>query len=348
MDVAAKAGVSQSTASLALRDSKRVKPATKDRVLQAAEELHFTLSKSASSLASGRTMRIFMLVSPAINTWFNASILQGAYQTLHRQGYDLVPYAVRNDPELSEFFALLRGGKNADGAIVSSFDLSRDFKNLLRTLDMPTVGLNTPTTDGFDASICINNANAMNGAVRFLHSQGHRNLAFVEVPDSEPFSFSSSLRSQGFIDSARTLGYDDDAVTVVRGELADSYHSPQDAVSQIVAYLMSLPQRPTGICVETDDFAISLMQELKRLHVRIPEDVSVIGFDDNATAPIARLTTIHQDPVQLGRRAAELTLDLIRHEPPEILHQTQETSLVLRDTTASFQKPNTTGKTQQA
>ncbi|WP_163198218.1 MULTISPECIES: LacI family DNA-binding transcriptional regulator [Bifidobacterium] len=333
MDVAARAGVSQSTASLALRGSNRVRPATRERVLQAAEELHFTLSRSASSLASGRTMRIFMLVSPALNTWFNGAIMQGAYKALHRHGYDLIPYAVSNDAELSEFFATLRGGKNADGAIVSSFDLNDDFKRLLKTLDIPTIGLNTPTTEGFDASVCIDNIAAMGNAVRFLHSQGHRHLAFVEEPDFEPFSFSSSLRSRGFLDAARQLGYADDDLTVIRGEQTEGYHSPQDAISQIVARLLSAPKRPTGICVETDGFAVTLMQELRRQQLRIPEDCSVIGFDDDTVAAAVELTTIHQDPMTLGRRAAELVLKLIQHEAVESPHRIQETSLVLRNTT---------------
>ena len=100
-DVAKLAGVSEATVSRALRGLSNVAPATRERVEAAAAELRFTLSKSASSLASGKTHRILLLVSGGLNNWFNSSVLQGAIEILSPEGYDIVPSFVTNRAELS-------------------------------------------------------------------------------------------------------------------------------------------------------------------------------------------------------------------------------------------------------
>ena len=120
-DVAAAAGVSQATVSRALRGSANVSPATRAKVEQAAESLNFTLSKSASTLASGRTMRVLLLVSGPLNTWFNASVLQGVYNVLAPEGYDIIPSFVLNRSQLDRFFRNLPRDRNADAIIITSF-----------------------------------------------------------------------------------------------------------------------------------------------------------------------------------------------------------------------------------
>lgn len=332
-DVAREAHVSMSTASLALRGSDKVRADTRERVLAAADRLNFTLSKNASSLASGKTMRVSMLLAPSIDTWFNSKVLQGVYAALHPEGYEVIPYAVSTQEELEDFFTHLRGGKNADAAIVSSIDLHAKQKKVFDSLSMPVIGLNTAEVDKFSASICTDELASMDAAVRFLHSQGHRYLAFVGVPDADLAS-GSALRVKGFRRSAADLGYTAEDLTCLQSDRDYRYYQPQDAISQIVARLLTSRHRPTGICVETDEFAAQLMQELRRQGVRIPEDMSIIGFDDSPYAPLCDLTTIHQDPLWLGAQAAELTLNLITGIPMEQAHRFQAGSLVLRGSTS--------------
>ena len=92
-------------------------------------------------------------------------------------------------------------------------------------------------------------------------------------------------------------------------------------------------------CAETDQMAIALIKELKRQHLRVPDDISVIGFDDADIAEVADLTTIRQDPLELGRVAAYKTLQLLKGESPAEPHESQEPMLVLRDTTSRVPLP---------
>ena len=102
-DVAQAAGVSVSTVSRALRGLDRVSPETRERIEQEAKRLHFSFSKSASSLASGKTMRVAVLLPNEISSWFNAHA-QGIYEVMSKAGYDIVPYIVWTQDDLDAFF----------------------------------------------------------------------------------------------------------------------------------------------------------------------------------------------------------------------------------------------------
>lgn len=107
-----------------------------------------------------------------------------------------------------------------------------------------------------------------------------------------------------------------------------------DAVSSVVATLLSDSRRPTALCVETDDFAVALIARLRHFGIRVPEDMTVIGFDDSRIAPVADLTTIHQDPVEMARLAARQAVKLMKHETMDRRHILVGTSMILRGTSA--------------
>ena len=178
-DVAKLAGVSEATVSRALRGLTNVAPATRERVEAAAAELRFTLSKSASSLASGKTHRILLLVSGGLNNWFNSSVLQGAIEILSPEGYDIVPSFVTNSAELSRLIETLPSNRDVDAIIVTSFTLDAAFRAALASLDMPLVGINNPDIDGLNASVRIDDLEGMRQAVQLLHSLGHERLAYI-------------------------------------------------------------------------------------------------------------------------------------------------------------------------
>lgn len=109
--------------------------------------------------------------------------------------------------------------------------------------------------------------------------------------------------------------------------------SEQDIYSGIVAQLLSAPKQPTAICVSVDAVAAPLLKELRRMGWRVPQDVSLVGFDDDDTATALDLTTMHQDPAEIGRIAARKTLALLNGETLDEPFTVMPTSLVLRGTT---------------
>lgn len=337
-DVAKLAGVSQATVSRALRGADNVTERTRQKVEQAADQLNFTLSKNASSLASGKTMRVILLSSGKLNDWFDANVLEGVYEVLDPEGYDVSPAVILGKEEADAYFAQLPKNRNADAIIVSSFQLDGTLQQQLKGIDMPSVGVNIPSASFCDASVEADNFGGMEKAVRLLKSLGHRSIAFAVDYIPTNMVYSTSQRMEAFLEAAEQNGYDEDHIDIVSAEPHERPLPLSELASQLVAQLLSSQRHPTAVCAETDAVAIALVKELRRQHLRVPEDVSVIGFDDANIAVDADLTTIHQDPVELGRMAAAKVLQLLGKPIPTdvhvgALHESLEPTIVLRETT---------------
>lgn len=333
-DVAKAAGVSVSTVSRALRGLDRVNPETRERVEKEANRLHFSFSKSASSLASGKTMRIAVLLPSEISSWFNSHAFEGIYEVMSKADYDVVPYIVWTQEDLDRFFQNLPGNRNVDAIIEASFDFDEAKKRVLGELTIPVVGMNAPSTHGLDAGVAIDDAAAMSAIVRFLKSLGHKTLAYIGQPvNASPFICSDIVREKGFLDAAKECGYGDDDIIIVPSLTHMDVQNEQDIYSGIVAQLFSAPKQPTGICVSVDAAAVPLLKELRCMGWRVPQDVSVVGFDDDPSASIVDMTTMHQNPTEIGRIAARKTLALLAGETLEEPFSVIPTSLVLRSTT---------------
>lgn len=333
-DVAKAAGVSVSTVSRALRGLDRVNPETRERVEKEANRLHFSFSKSASSLASGKTMRIAVLLPSEISSWFNSHAFEGIYEVMSKADYYVVPYIVWTQEDLDRFFQNLPGNRNVDAIIEASFDFDEAKKRVLGELTIPVVGMNAPSTHGLDAGVAIDDAAAMSAIVRFLKSLGHKTLAYIGQPvNASPFICSDIVREKGFLDAAKECGYGDDDIIIVPSLTHMDVQNEQDIYSGIVAQLLSAPKQTTGICVSVDAAAVPLLKELRRMGWHVPQDVSVVGFDDDPSASIVDMTTMHQNPTEIGRIAARKTLALLAGETLEEPFSVIPTSLVLRSTT---------------
>ena len=287
----------------ALRGLDRVSPETRERIEQEAKRLHFSFSKSASSLASGKTMRVAVLLPNEISSWFNAHAFEGIYEVMSK-------------------------------VIEASFDFDEAKKQVLGDLTIPVVGMNAPSTHGLDAGVAIDDEASMATIVRFLKSLGHKTLAYIEQPiNTTPFVCSDRLHKKGFSEASQACGYADEDIIVMPSLSHIDARSEQDIYSGIVAQLLSAPKQPTAICVSVDAVAAPLLKELRRMGWRVPQDVSLVGFDDDDTATALDLTTMHQDPAEIGRIAARKTLALLNGETLDEPFTVMPTSLVLRGTT---------------
>lgn len=216
--------------------------------------------------------------------------------------------------------------------IQGAIDLDKEKLRLLDGLTIPTIGLDSRTHDGYDASVRLDEHQAMNDAVQLLRSLGHRRLGYVELPSDHEFAFSAKLRSASFVASSTACGYSREDLLMLGVDSPKGGDSMDAIVSSAVVSLLSEPNRPTALCVETDDFAVALIARLRRFGIRVPEDMTVIGFDDSRIAPVADLTTIHQDPVHMARLAGRQAIELMGHLRMEQPHVLVGTTLILRGT----------------
>ena len=343
-DVADLAGVSTSTVSRALRDSPLISRSTRDRVHRAAAELDFALSRTASALATGRLGQVGLLVSGPLNTWFNSSVLEAAYTTLREAGQELVIYSTKSAEDRAQFFATLPAQRNVDALIVASFALRADEYARLAALSVPVVYLNQQVEDS--ACVFIDDTAAAATGARHLINLGHRRICYVATRDPEGFTFSAAQRFDGLQRAVEqhNAAYPTDPVATL-AVVVDATGGGPEVGQLAVAQLLSGTFLATAVVTESDEVAMSLLPALQRAGLRVPADISVLGFDDNVLAPLFDLTTVAQPVAELGRAAARAALELTRRQSsapgasdasggPSGQHQELATHLVLRGSTA--------------
>ena len=323
-DVARLAGVSVSTVSRALRGSDLVSPETTARVRAAAAELSFAISRAASSLATGKLNRVAVLVSGSLGRWFNGTLLDSVYATLHQAGQELLIYRTLDSAERDEFFATLPARRNADALIVASLELTSRQRSRLRQLGMPLVYVNQRVRGA--AAVSIDDAAGAAGATRHLLSLGHRRIAFVGWAHAAGTHPSSLDRLSGYRQVMTEAGIAASAQRVITA-------SERDEGRVVVSELVGSPPMPTGLVVESDELAMSMLAEFSRVGVRVPQSLSVIGFDGHAMAEKFGLSTVAQPVDQLGRQAAELALSLAGDASGRRKSIMVPTRLVLRTST---------------
>ena len=298
-------------------------------MLAAAEELSFAVSRAASSLATGRVGRIAVLVSGPIAAWFNGAVLDAAYEVVRAEDHELVIYRIMDATQRTDFFARLPARRNADALVVASFALTARERERLDDLGMPIVYVNQRVPGSVSVSI-DDVAGARDGA-RQLYHLGHRRLVYVGLRNRAGFSYSASDREKGFRAALVPTG-----ARLLPSVRADSI----DAGDAVVASLLSGAELPTAIMAESDELALSVLSALGATGLRVPADVSLLGFDDHQLAATLGLTTVAQPVAELGRRAAGLALQLAAGADPAEREIVLPTALTLRRTVA---RPPETG-----
>jgi DNA-binding LacI/PurR family transcriptional regulator len=331
VDVAQRAGVSVATVSRALRNMPNVSQATRERVLEAAEELQYAASPLASGLVTGR-VRAVGVVMPYAGRWFFAEVVRGIEEALRDDGYDLVLHVLADERRRRAFFSSLPVRRRVDAVIMVALPLNAREVELLRTLGLPMACVAEPTPGVHGDR--IDNVAAARLAVQHLINLGHRAIACIGGDLAGPERFSvPGLRSQGYHAALAAAGLTsrpdwepDGKFTAVGGELA------------MTALLSQPGGRPTAVFCQSDEMAFGALRALRRSGLRCPDDVSIVGMDDHELAETFDVTTVAQPVVAQGASAARWVIQALEqgldaHLPVDdvVIHPAQ---LVLRGSTA--------------
>jgi LacI family transcriptional regulator len=310
-DVALAAGVSQPTVSRALRGDPRVTEATRSRVLAAAERLGYVTSDRGRSLATRRTSRIGVVVEDLDNPFY-LELLDVLHERLERAGVRMIVLTPQRDaPERVE--RLVDG--SIDGAILTTTHLDSPLPAQLRARHFPFVLLNRTVDDPAVASCSVDNrAGAMRLAEETLRA-GHRDVAAIFGPET---TSTGRDREAGIRHVLREAGVALPAGRVRRGRF--TFAVGHRGCTELIA----APDRPTAVLCANDVVAIGAINAAHALGLRVPDDVSITGFDDIAMAAweVFRLTTVRQDLRRMAETAADLVLGLVddpRGEPQRIV-----------------------------
>jgi DNA-binding LacI/PurR family transcriptional regulator len=326
-DVAKHAGVGVGTVSRVLNESEAVRETTRSKVLSAIADLNYSPSPVARRLSGGKTMAVGIIVP----FFTNASVvkrLQGVVSVLGGSEYDLVLFDVESSENRDVLLTNIVQRKMVDALLILSLrPHDGDMANFLEA-KIPAV-----VVDAFHpalTSVMVDNVTGAMQAVRHLIDLGHRKIAFLsDFPD---YAFNRSPvvdRLAGYRQALQEadIPFRSDYYTV-------SALTKEDARHQALQ-LLSLDDRPTAVFAYSDTQAIGVLEAARDLGLRVPEDLSVVGYDDIEAAEYAQLTTIRQSLFESGVLGVELLLQVIDdrdREPQEILLTTE---LVIRGSTAA-------------
>ncbi|MFK4837505.1 LacI family DNA-binding transcriptional regulator [Microbacterium sp. ZW T2_14] len=328
-DVARAAGVSKSTASRALTGSGYVSTATRARVRDAAAALGYVPTTSAVSLVTGRTQTVGV-VMPSLDRWFFAQVLEGIQDALRERRYDLALYGAPPDsPARREMFEHILARKRFDGLIAVGIEPSARELERLVAFGRPVVAVG-----GYDVgtnAVSIDDQAAARIATDHLIGLGHRDIAFLGGdPDGHRTSFGDGRRQDGYRSAMRDAGLEA-SVRHVQSEA-----TMPDGYRVAVELLGDRRTRPTAIVGVCDEVAVGAIIAARRLGLRVPERLSVIGIDDHAYAEMFSLTTLQQRPHQQGRAAVQLLMWQLDDPAAPTRRLYESSPLVVRNSTAAL------------
>lgn len=328
-EVARAAGVSKSTASRALTGAGYVSDETRARVQGAAAALGYVPTTSAVSLVTGRTQTVGV-VMPALDRWFFAQVLEGIQDALLERRYDLALYGAPPESDARrQMFEHFLARKRFDGLIAVGIEPSARELERLVAFGKPVVSVG-----GYDLgtnAVSIDDRAAGRIATDHLLGLGHRAIAFL---GGDPDGRRTSLGDQLRLDGHRTA-------MAEAGLAASTVHVPSEVTmpggyGAAVELLGDRRTRPTAIVGVCDEVAVGAIIAARRLGIRVPERLSVVGIDDHAYAEMFSLTTLQQKPHQQGRAAVQLLMWQL-DDPDAPTHRIYESSpLVVRNSTAAI------------
>jgi DNA-binding LacI/PurR family transcriptional regulator len=328
--VAEHAGVGIGTVSRVLSGSSKVSDATRHKVQSSAEQLGYQRSRK-SAARQGKPSRLIAVLVPFFDEQSAFQRLRGVVSQLAPHGCDVVLHDVQSPVQARTKLMELPRSLILDGLIVISLPLTGDEGERLVKARFPTVLVDTSCAGLPSVRIDDRVGGAL--ATKHLLDLGHQRIAFVGEPPQNPFGFvAGAHREEGFRATMAEAGLEVPTSMVRYGAYLHS------AARQMATELLSLPKRPTAIVAASDVQAVGCLEAATQLGIRVPDDLSVVGYDDIDLAGLMGLSTVRQPLVYSGERGADLIVEALsmRHSQPST--ELLELELVVRSTTGSARR----------
>lgn len=322
-DIARMAGVSVSSVSRVINNSKPVNDSIRERVEKVISETNFRPNAVARGLISKSTNLIGVIL-PQIN-YISAELINGIEEVANNNGYNIILSNTRLNPDLELNALQLFKDKQVDGIILSSIDMTERHIQLINSNKIPVVVVGQKTTDHEIPWVDVDNYRPITEVVRYLKRCGHEKIGMIHGPLHDQSAGYS--RYLGFIEEMERQNS-----PVNPDYLAESNFSTKDGYRAMEALLKS-EDLPTAVICASDTIAIGAKNCAEDLGYRVPEDLSIVGFDDIELATLVRpkLTTVQVSFKTMGLKAMETLLLSIEDNEPVNLENYLDYRLVIRD-----------------
>jgi LacI family transcriptional regulator len=330
-DIADLAGVSIATVSRVLNDRPDVAPETRENVLQVVREHGFSTNRGARGLSSGRTGMIGLTLPLVADAYFGP-MLSGAAEALYERDMRIVlaPTLHEHDREVSLLERLMRG--TTDGAILMLPEESIEELRMLQRQGFPFVVVDPrePPPEGV-ACVAAMHASGAKVATEHLLALGHRRIGAIA---GAPGWYATEERLLGFRAALAAAGILLDPQLVVYSD----WRMPRG--TEAAEQLLALPDPPTAIFGFNDNVAIGALHAARKRGLSVPDDLSVVGFDDTELAVIVtpQLTSVRQPLAEMGRMGVSLLIRILEGQRVDALRVELATKLVVRESTGPLRR----------
>ncbi len=324
-DVAKRARVSQATASRALNRVPTVAPHLAARVWKAAEELSYLPNTQARALVSGKTRMLGLIVSEITNPFF-PELIQEMESAAVEGGYELLIASTNYDPTDMANCARRMLERKVDGLAVMTFGIERPIVEELAMRRIPMVFMDSGPDLLHISSLQVDYRSGISEGVEHLAALGHRDIAFVSGP---LHLLSASSRRDAFLEAIKNAG-----LAVSKEWMLEGDHT-LDGGKAATEMLLQCKRMPSAVMCSNDMTAIGILHALYERSLRVPEDFSLVGFDDvhMARFMLPPLTSIQMSCRSIARAAVDALRGHIEGAVAVAIEPI-ETRLVVRKTTA--------------
>lgn len=325
-DVARAAGVSTATVSHVINGTKSVTDDTRKRVLDAIKLCEYSPNAHARSLASGRSNMLGLLISDISNPFF-PDVVKAIETAAFERGYNVILLNTNYDPErAAEYVRRFSELKMAGVALMTS-ELDSELFEAIARRQVSVVFDSTGMASERMSNICVDYATGIEEAVRHLVSLGHRRIAHIAGASRIP---SGVIRREAFVDFMKLYLPGEPAPAVYEGDFR------LDGGRRAACEILAAKELPTAVVAANDMMALGAMREFRKAGLSIPEDISVVGFDDIAFAALSEppLTTVYSPRVEIGHLVVEALVALIEQPDQKGTELRIPTHLITRDSTA--------------
>lgn len=326
-DIAQMAGVSRSTVSRVVNNHPNVKPEVRQRVLSIIADQNFHPNAAARTLAMQRSATLGLILPQSVSVFFNdpyyPSLLKGIAKACNQYNFTLALFLVSNQEEEENVFSRVGRKGFLDGVMIQSgHHGDQGIISRMITGNTPLIVLGRPFRADNVTYIDVDNVQASFTAVNHLLLTGCRRVATITGPHDSAVGID---RLHGYRKALKHWKLPVDESLIAEGDFTES--GGYNAMKKL------LPHHPDAVFAASDVMAFGAMNAVNEVNLKIPDDISFIGFDDLPipTRVVRQLSTIRQDPPQMGFRAVELLIEMIEKD----IHQPQRyfmnTELILRD-----------------
>jgi LacI family repressor for deo operon, udp, cdd, tsx, nupC, and nupG len=306
-EVARLAGVSPATVSRALANPDKVRPEARERVLAAVRETGYTPNVAARNLRARRSLMVLVVV-PNIGNPFFSEVLRGIDETLSAAGYGLIIGNLDERREKEGRFVDVAFAGQVDGIILLNGKVLQARGRKLSDSAVPVVAACETIPGAEIPQVEVQNREAAEAVARYLYDLGHRRFGYVAGPK---INILEKDRASGFRDALERAGLPKGCLVTFPGDF--TFKSGSDAAERFLA----LESRPSAVFAANDEMAIGFIKKVTSAGVRVPGDVSVVGFDaiDFADYCEPTLTTVVQPRQAIGQKAAQLLIERMTGDP---------------------------------